>query len=857
MVKTLLAILLLCSFGIPAWAMPPSDNSATSAAAQDATGTVWGLRVDNDGNLSRWQAGVWAAQAVPGTDGFRLRVLTRGDDGCVYAFWQGPYPGQNQTSQCLVTVHRGVGSRILARFSASVVRDIGFPSVPTLYAGAGGDVWLAGYQPLLWHISPDGSVTPFPLKPEQYFGGKLPEGYQSQTIDSVMDGAGRRWFWQDGERGRWQPGNLRGVLIWDGKTLAYHPTLAGVPDRPFSVIAPLDANHFWLATGDDYSHGPVTHGALYRVDTRALSAVPETPQRDAFQNIAQIFQANGDWYAVEPGQFGSRAVLWRERAGQWRPCLNGLEEIGGGYTPDLRHPWLSEPSGVWLGVSGGAWWLPRSGQPPIWVNWRRGLATLRVSGLFPLTDGSILAFSGQGAAEMPPTPQPIRPLPPGLVTGGMGAPKNLGPLLADPRHHLWGERIYTQTPSLDEWDGKHWQAHPMPKSIPGLGGLYACDTMGRLWLTTSNWHPPAQPQPIEGRAVYDPAHDTWTKYDTVPDALQAAALLPGMGFLPYRNTYQPPLFSGDGRVTYAYITTVYYYDGHTWRHWEARGILPGYSYGNLPYPPHFNQDGHLEIVMNNQRCQWTPDSGWQQTGEQKPAPYQDPMPPGGPRGLWAVPIVDSLGQNWFTWEGAVYTEWHGLWAKQDDLSGPNSPFGDGRVIEDVLRDPAGRLFFVTRPADYYDLVWSPPAPKVTLAIVPIADDSVVARAQASPRGPHWFLWRLNGGAWSAPQTTDTMRLTALPRGNYRVEIQAMDRRLQPSAPAAAAFSIRVAPGAQIARWVSALLHGTEDAREAAVAGLIKQPDAALPALQAARPAASEDGRWWLDAAMQQIMDERN
>lgn len=128
-------------------------------------------------------------------------------------------------------------------------------------------------------------------------------------------------------------------------------------------------------------------------------------------------------------------------------------------------------------------------------------------------------------------------------------------------------------------------------------------------------------------------------------------------------------------------------------------------------------------------------------------------------------------------------------------------------------------------------------------------DSVVLR---DPSGPHWFLWRLNGGEWSASQTANEMNLTALPPGNCCVEIQALDRHLQPSPPAAAAFSIRVAPGAQIARWVSALLHGTEAAREAAVAGLIKQPDAALLALQAAYPSASEDGRWWLDAAIQQI-----
>ena len=98
---------------------------------------------------------------------------------------------------------------------------------------------------------------------------------------------------------------------------------------------------------------------------------------------------------------------------------------------------------------------------------------------------------------------------------------------------------------------------------------------------------------------------------------------------------------------------------------------------------------------------------------------------------------------------------------------------------------------------------------------------------------------------------NTIRLTALPRGDYHLEVEALDRRLQPSSPAVAVFSTRVAPGAQVARWVGALLRGTDAEREAAVAGLVKQPDAAL---RAARPGASEAGRWWLDATIQQIMD---
>ena len=858
--------LLLCSLGLPAGAVPQYDSAGTSAAAQDASGIVWALPADSyntDGTLNRWQAGGWAAQKIPGAAGFHPYALTRGGDGSVYAFWQKPNQGQNQILQCLVTVHRGIGSRILARFSGAVFRAWGFPRTPKIYAGNTGDVWVTSDQPMLWHIAPDGVVQTFPLKPEQYFGGKLPDQYQygSSVLASLVDGAGRRWFWHETSDG-WQPNGLRGVLIWDGTALNYHPALPGVPDEPFSVMTPRDAGHFWLATGSDHSHARQTDGALYRLDTQTLAAVPEpTPERRAFQ-VAQVFQANGDWYALEQPFGAAGRVLWRRHDGQWQVRQDQLEESGDYSQPGTRFPWLAEPSGVWLGVRGGAWWLPRGDKPPCWINWRRGLPALNVSGLFPLTDGNVLAVGdAQGAAEIPPTPQPIRPLPPGLVTGGMGAPKGIGPLCADPQRHLWGTHYLGPTASLDEWNGSRWRMHLMPKGSASLRGLYACDTRGRLWLATYMWHPPAQPQPVEGYTVYDPAHDTWTKYDTAQDALQAAAALPGMMFQPHRDLYNPPLFSGDGRVTYADNAAVYLYDGKAWRHWAGRDIIPGYPYSNQPGPPHFNSNGHLEVTLDNHVYEWTPADGWRQTGVMPPIKYEDPVPPGGPHGLfWGTPAIDDSGAKWFVWNDAVYKAWHGLWAKQDALSGPGSPFRYGYDMEDALRDPAGRIFFVSRPAGFSDLVvWTPPrVPSPIISVTPLSDDAVKMRFQTNLRGRHWFLWRFHGSAWNAPTAAaaDTVTLTGLLRGDYRIEAQALDSSLQPSVPlAVAVFSIRVAPGVQIARWVSALLNGTDEAREAAVAGLIKQPAAALPALQEARPAASEEGRWWLDAAIQQITDQ--
>lgn len=650
------------------------------------------------------------------------------------------------------------------------------------------------------------------------------------------------------------------MLIWNGKTLDRLPPLTGANSDAISALAPFDAFHLWLASGDDSAQGKRIPGGLFLLDTRTLAAVPQPlPPLLAAQAVTQIFQAGGDWYLTAQDSSHQIASVWRKREGTWQKSIPLLEEPGQYYQQSSRVPWLAEPSGLWVGAGGGLWWLPRTDKPALWVNWRRGVMALNMIGLFPLPSGRVLVFGqASGSAEMPATPQPVRPLPPGVSVGGFGAPQLFSPPLADLHQHFWGltdDKSGTSR-ALAEWDGQQWRTHRVPKTVEGAGSLYACDTRGRIWLTTSVWHPPAQPQPVEGRAVYDPARDLWTDYAAPQEALAAAAALPGMGFRPYSSTSNLPVFSGDGRVTYAdNNTTIVLYDGKTWRHWQTGEILTNYG-GNVPNLLHFNAAGHLEIGFGGPRCEWTLETGWQRNGEQEAVVYQSPVPPGGPKGLWSSPTTDSLGIKWFVWNGGIYTAGYGLWTKQPELSAPDSPFRLGFNLENVLQDPAGRLFFVSRPAGSYKfVVWTPPAvPEPHLAVTPTADDAVTVRVQSELRGPHWYLWRLNGGAWSAPTTAKTQVFTGLPHGEYRLEVQALDSRLQLSPVAAAAWSVQVAPASQIAGWVSALNSGPDAAREAAVAGLIKQPLLALPALKAARPAASDLGKWWIDAAIQQITE---
>ena len=860
MVKATLSLLLLLVLVAAAHAQTvallPLDTPL-GQRARDATGTVWAISTGGTtGAIFRRRTNGWQTATFPEAADLVARSLTRGEDGAVYAFWQ----TQNGTpSRSVITVHRGANSRVLAKFPALEFGEWPANGVPTLFVGAGGDVWLASSSPVLYHVTPDGVITPFPLKPEQYVGGHLPQGpFQAQT-SSVVDGKGRRWFWQGGNP-FWPPGRLRGLLIWDGKQMEYQASLPSFVDtrvapsafteRVFLTLAPLDAHHLWLSVlGFPWEHPP--RGGLYRLDTDTLkTTLVPPPEAGAFQNVTQVFRANGDWYVVEMPMQGSRIpYLWRSQGQSWRKCVSRLEEPDGYYAIDGHYPWRTEPDGVWLGTQAGVWWIPNDNSPSIWVDWRRGI-------------NASAWDMNSGLSNLPPSPPPLLPTRPNVTSGAMGGPKELARLISDPHRHLWGtRRSWSGSFPLDEWDGFRWRTQVAPKGIATITGLYACDTESRIWLNTQTW-PTGQPAPSFGIAIYDPLHKSWVDYHSLEDALEASVNRPGLKFLPNHDTSSLPAFSGDGRVVYNGDKGITLYEGHDWRHWQVREIKNGSSAGNLAREPTFNAEGNLQVGLwdgqTDETWEWTLAESWHPTGERKQEGYVDPVPPGGPHGLWAVPIVDDQGRKWFTGRGNVYAAAHGLWAKYPALSGLGSPFWDGRGLEDILRDPLDRLFFRTRPGGYYDfVVWTPPSapPAPRIEITPLAADAVAFHFAAQGDGTHWFLWRLNGGEWSAPQKPASVILSDLKPGDYRVEAQAMDMLLQTSYhPSSAAFTLRAATPAQIAQWVQTLLTGPDDARETAAKGLAKQPDLALPTLRAAQPGASEAGRWWVDAVIQQIED---
>jgi len=121
------------------------------------------------------------------------------------------------------------------------------------------------------------------------------------------------------------------------------------------------------------------------------------------------------------------------------------------------------------------------------------------------------------------------------------------------------------------------------------------------------------------------------------------------------------------------------------------------------------------------------------------------------------------------------------------------------------------------------------------------------------KGKAWFIWRVDNEAWSDPTQDKEANVTGLAGGKHQIEAEAIDERLQIApTPAVAEVEIPPANPNQLATLIEQLKDPDYSVRDAAVAGLVRQPARALRLLQAAREKAMPDERWWIDAAIQQI-----
>jgi hypothetical protein len=131
------------------------------------------------------------------------------------------------------------------------------------------------------------------------------------------------------------------------------------------------------------------------------------------------------------------------------------------------------------------------------------------------------------------------------------------------------------------------------------------------------------------------------------------------------------------------------------------------------------------------------------------------------------------------------------------------------------------------------------------------EDSFIATFNPHSDGGTNFRWQLEDGP-SQLIKTDSLTLDHLANGSHILKVTAIDDQLNMDAmPSTAKFETKINPSRQMALLVAQLSDPDFSKRKLAVEALAWQPAVALPALRKVRESATEDQRWWIDAAIQE------
>jgi hypothetical protein len=320
-------------------------------------------------------------------------------------------------------------------------------------------------------------------------------------------------------------------------------------------------------------------------------------------------------------------------------------------------------------------------------------------------------------------------------------------------------------------------------------------------------------------------------------------------------------FSDDGRICFEDNGCIYYFNGRAWLHWEISKISRPEPWVDHIFIVFFASDGSLAFEMDDVTWSFSEAQGWRTNADVHP-PKKSNITPAKNRASAVPPpgasigsaVTDSLGISWLTAGGKLFRSAFGL---TRPCFNPNEPqlFIDGRKLTDVFTDNLGNAFLRTSLPDRDEYVFVParePLARATAELMENDLDGVTLQLAANIPSP-FFFWRVDDAPWDGGATNQTLRLDRLSAGRHRVQVVALDERLQAGPPAAGvSFETPLAPLERIQKWIAQLDDKDYGLREAAVKGLFRNAKLALPALREALKRESDpDRRWWLDAAVQE------
>jgi hypothetical protein len=175
----------------------------------------------------------------------------------------------------------------------------------------------------------------------------------------------------------------------------------------------------------------------------------------------------------------------------------------------------------------------------------------------------------------------------------------------------------------------------------------------------------------------------------------------------------------------------------------------------------------------------------------------------------------------------------------------------------VLIDASGDIFLHSALYEhrYVFLRAKEPLPDTT-ASEPRATANGFEIDVTSDQAEAQFTWRIADGEWAAAEAGPLLALPQAVSGKS-IEVAALLKDLQIDPTPAAlqlpdTFKLQALEEAPIDEWVAQLSSKNYSEREKAVELLVTRPEEARTALQAARPGADTELRWWIDAVLQRI-----
>lgn len=878
-----LAVLLLAGAASGAETLLPAEvlargaevekETRVHALAQDATGAIWGISRDNAGEVFLRGDQGWEATAVAAVESLRPQAIDAAADGAVVCLWLSPDGAQGAFSR-----HRG-------KEAPSVVTFAGKLREPRLFVCPDGGVIAAERGPTVVLFDAAGKTAQVRTVPDTFLrpatkGDAQERNYAPTRV--VQDAAGRRWLWSyalDTRDYQWRIAGL--VRMREDGSFENFAIDGLTADDRFSEILPAGPNELWLAKVGD---------GLWSVNTESQQAAPLPEEsfagveRKAFRYIEEMRTMEGTRYVVScprPTQFDAvdenapritgrvflgyrkfyhdnerTGSLFCYREGKWEKQLDKLDDSPrfGGW----KRPWAKSADALVIGATGsGPWILPKDAtSSPVLLDWQQRFPLIDALDFATTSQGLLLCLSSQGETALTPIRSRHEKR---FRTVSLN--KIWQRIWRDARGNLWICGV-----SLQEWNGELWKPHPLPAPVADQEiSAWLADDRDRGWVFFESGQV----------AICEFAAAQWQVFPTVEDALKAQ--LPAGVRLPnLDDPYLDPAFSGDGRcAVFRLPDRLSYFDGATWRRWTTREIAGEPT--QVSGAPYFDNTGKLCFPLGGHVRQWdAPAEKWIAFSDPLgPQPSTRPVEPSVeiPETLLvkdpASVARDTDGNHWVVTRDGELKKYAPGWLVAAFFNGEPHPFRQGMQIARALIDARGGAWLeLSGFGPYHRYVYiqafSPPDTRAELLrsegdtailrfTVPIGG---AAKKSGSP-ADYLFSWQLDGGPWQRLTKQPDLTLTHLAPGRHRLLARASGAMLNADpTPAVVEWETRIDPEQQHRALLAELSAPTLARREAAAKAFRDQGAAAASFLQAARPTASDETRWWIDAVLQQIAPKR-